>query len=543
MTTSITVVRRAAVTLVSAVFLVLLLAAPGFAHAELKSTDPENGQRLESAPARITMTFSESVNLVDDGINLLKGGEGSGRTVTTPDPTVDGHTITWRMPRSLEDGAYVVTWRVVSADGHPIDGAFAFGIGAAAPVIPDDVADPGNAATTAPWPVVGARLIGYLGFAVVAGVVAFVLWAASDKAGDERLQRLTRGALGVSLAASVLGMLLQGPYTAGLSWSRALDPDLLSATLRTPWGTAMAWRIALLLALAVMIWRLSALVSQPVRWLAPAAVAATAVAIAGAGHGASAGLYALVVDTVHVLTAGVWVGGLVVLVVLGRSVGGEAVRRFSTLALSAVVVLVGTGVLNSLRNIHSLDELFLTRYGVLLLAKLSLVAATLAAASVSRSRVKQARVPGTSVRLEAAMTATVLLVTAFLSMTSPPPQVTLASGVGAAAAPPANALAVMPLGAKGKAGMGVIPANTSGSRLNVLLTDPAGQPLGATAVELEVSNPGRGVAGIPVSMTERRGVWVGRFRFPFSGVWKAVLTVHDRSTTAVVTGGTFTISD
>ena len=540
MTPSTTLVRRAAVALVSAVALVMLLAAPGFAHAELKSTDPENGQRLETAPTRITMTFSESVNLVEGGIHLLKGG---GQTVTTPDPTVDGHTVTWRMPRSLSDGAYVVSWRVVSADGHPIDGAFAFGVGAAAPVLPDNVADPGSSATTAPWPVVGARLVGYLAFAAVAGVVAFVLWAASDKAGDARLQRLTRWSLCVGLAASVLGMLLQGPYTAGVSWGRLLDPDLLSATLRTPWGTAMAWRIALLLALTVMIWRLAALVSPPVRWLAPAAVVATAVAIAGAGHGASAGLYALVVDTVHVLTAGVWVGGLIVLVVLGRSVGREAVRQFSTLALTAVIVLVATGVLNSLRNIHSLDELFLTRYGVLLLAKLTLVAATLTAASVSRSRVKQARLPETSVRLEAGMTAAVLLVTAFLSMTSPPPQVTQASAAGAAAAPPANALAVMSLGAKGKAGMGVIPADTSGSRLNLLLTDAAGQPLRATAVELKVSNPTRGVAGIPIPLTERRGVWVGRFRFPFSGVWKAVLTVHDRSPTAIVTGGSFTISD
>jgi len=262
MTPSTTLVRRAAVALVSAVALVMLLAAPGFAHAELKSTDPENGQRLETAPTRITMTFSESVNLVEGGIHLLKGG---GQTVTTADPTVDGHTVTWRMPRSLSDGAYVVSWRVVSADGHPIDGAFAFGVGAAAPVLPDNVADPGSSATTAPWPVVGARLVGYLAFAAVAGVFAFVLWAASDKAGDARLQRLTRWSLCVGLAASVLGMLLQGPYTAGVSWGRLLDPDLLSATLRTPWGTAMAWRIALLLALTVMIWRLPGLVSPPVR--------------------------------------------------------------------------------------------------------------------------------------------------------------------------------------------------------------------------------------------------------------------------------------
>ena len=90
--------------------------------------------------------------------------------------------------------------------------------------------------------------------------------------------------------------------------------------------------------------------------------------------------------------------------------------------------------------------------------------------------------------------------------------------------------------------MGIIPATTSGSRLHLLLKDADGQPLRATSVELEVSNPARNVAGIPVPMVERKGVWVASFRFPFSGDWKAVLTVHDQSPTAIVTGGEFTIN-
>jgi copper transport protein len=539
MSTSTTFVRRAVVSLLSALVLVLMLAAPGSAHAELESTSPENGQRLEAAPKQITMTFSESVNLVDGGIHLLKGG---GTTITTPDPTVEGHTVTWRMPRHLANGAYVVTWRVISADGHPIDGAFAFGIGATPPVVPDAVAGDQASATTAPWPVVAARLLGYVAFATIAGVVAFVLWASSDAAGNRGLQRLTRGALCVSVGAVVLGVLLQGPYTAGVSWSRLFDHNLLSATLRTPWGTAMAWRLALLLALGVMIWQLGALVTRPVRWLAPVAVVATALAIAGAGHGAAGNLFDLVVDTMHVLTASIWVGGLLVLVVLGRAVGKPAIRRFSTLALTSVVLLVATGVVNALRNINSFDDLFLTRYGVLLLAKLALVAATLAAAGISRSRVRQARLPETSVRFEAAMTAAVLTVTAILSMTSPPPKVTVASAAVSPDATSANGLVAMSLGHQRKAAMGILPASTTGSRLHLLLTDATGQPLAATAVELKVSNPDRGVGGIPVPMTRRHGIWIARFRFPFSGEWKAVLTVHDHSPTATVTAGNFTIS-
>ena len=541
MTTWTTALRRVSVSALLAVVCVLLLASPGSAHAELVSTSPANGERLDTAPQQITLTFSESVDLLDGGIRLL---DPKGATVPTPDPAVDGHTVTWAMPADLPNGAYVVTWRVVSADGHPIDGAFSFGIGAVATVLPGAVSNPESKASTAPLHVVVIRLAGYLAFALVAGVIAFLVWCSPGRVGDPALQRLTRWALSVGLVATAVGMLVEGPYTAGESPIRLFDPRLLSNTLRTPWGVAMAWRFAMLLMLTALIWRLRGLADRTIRWIAITLVVVAAGAIAAAGHGASSGKFLdLGVVTLHVLTAGIWVGGLVVLVVLGRTVDKEAIRRFSTLALTAVVVLVATGVLNSLRNLHSVDDLFLTRYGALLLVKLALIAATLGAAAVSRSWVRRGRLPGGSVRIEAALTVCVLTVTAFLSMTSPPPKVTLAAPASAAAAAPRNGLAEMSLGPQGTAGLGIIPATTRGSRLNLLLTDRSGRPLPATRVELKVSNAARGIGGIAVPMTRRNGVWSARFRFPYSGEWKAVLTVHDRSATAVVTGGTFTITE
>ncbi len=543
MTTWITLLRRAIVSALLAVVCVLLLAAPGSAHAELVQTTPANGQRLATAPAQITFTFSESVNLLDDGISLLNS---HGAVMSTPDPTVDGHTVTWPMPKHLRTGPYVVTWRVISADGHPVDGAFSFGVGAAARVVPDAISAAQTPSQTAPWQVVGIRLVGYLAFAVVAGVVAFLIWCAPDKATHPGLQRLTRWALSVGLVATLVGILVQGPYTAGVPMSRLLEPHLLATTLRTPWGIAMAWRLAMLLLLTALIWRLYALRDRTIRWLAAILVVVAAAAIAAAGHGdASGSPLDLGIVSLHVLTAGIWVGGLVVLVVLGRTVERRAVRQFSILAMTSVIILVATGILNSLRNVHSVDQLFLTRYGVLLFVKVGLVAATLAAAAFSRAWIRRDRLPRGSVRLEAGLTVAVLTVTAFLSMTSPPPQIAAATaGVATASVDPtaANGLAVMSLGHQGTAGMGIIPATTSGSQLHLLLTDPAGGPLRATAVELKVSNPARNVGGIPVPMIKRNGVWVARFRFPFTGDWKAVLTVHGDSPTAIVTGGDFTIT-
>ena len=543
MTTWITLLRRAIVSALLAVVCVLLLAAPGSAHAELVQTTPANGQRLDAAPSQVTLIFSESVNLLDDGISLLNS---DGATVSTPDPTVDGHTVTWPMPKHLRTGPYVVTWRVISADGHPVEGAFSFGVGAAAGAVPGAVSTDQSTAQTAPWQVVGIRLIGYLAFAVVAGVVAFLVWCAPDKATNPELQRLTRWALSVGLVATLVGILVQGPYTVGVPMRRLLEPHLLATTMRTPWGIAMAWRFAMLLMLTALIWRLYALGERAIRWVAVFLVVVAAAAIAAAGHGdASGSPLDLGIVTLHVLTAGIWVGGLVVLVVLGRTVDRRAVRQFSILAMTSVIILVATGILNSLRNLHSVDQLFLTRYGLLLVGKITLVAATLGAAAVSRAWVRRDRLPRGSVRLEAGLTVAVLTVTAFLSMTSPPPQiaaVTVAGTTASADPASANGLALMSLGRQGTAGMGIIPATTSGSRLHLLLTDSSGQPLRATDVELKVSNPARNVGGIPVPMIQRNGVWVARFRFPFTGDWKAVLTVHDHSPTAIVTGGDFTIT-
>jgi copper transport protein len=543
MTTWITLLRRAIVSVLLAVVCVLLLAAPGSAHAELVQTTPANGQRLEQAPAQITLAFSESVNLLEDGISLLNS---HGATVSTPDPSVDGHTVTWPMPEHLRNGPYVVTWRVISADGHPVEGAFSFGVGAAARAVPGAVSTGESTDQTAPWQVVWIRLVGYLAFAVVAGVVAFLVWCAPDKATNPALQRLTRWALSVGLVATLIGILVQGPYTAGVPMRRLLEPHLLATTMRTPWGIAMAWRFAMLLMLTALIWRLYALRERAIRWLAAFLVVVAAAAIAAAGHGdASGSPLDLGIVSLHVLTAGIWVGGLVVLVVLGRTVERRAVRQFSVLAMTSVIILVATGILNSVRNLHSVDQLFLTRYGLLLVGKITLVAATLGAAAVSRAWVRRDRLPRGSVRLEAGLTVAVLTVTAFLSMTNPPPQIAAvtAGGTTANADPtPANGLALMSLGHRGTAGMGIIPATTTGSRLHLLLTDPSGDPLRATDVELKVSNPARNVGGIPVPMTQRNGVWVARFRFPFTGDWKAVLTVHDDSPTAIVTGGEFTIT-
>ena len=543
-----TAARRVTLLAALAVMFSLLFASPAAAHAELVNTTPANGDQLTRPPTEIQMTFTESVNLVDDGIRLI---DHVGATVPTPVPSVDAQTVTWPMPADLPEGPYVVTWRVVSADGHPISGAFSFGVGTAAAAVPGsststDIPDAGGGAVaagpTAPWPVVATRLAGYVAFALFAGVAAFVLLCAPDTSKDRRLQLLARAGILGGAAAAVAAILVQGPYIAGVAMTRVFDTRLLQETLATPFGSAMTWRLALYGGLGVFAWRLPRMLTGLASWLVPAGVAAAAVTIAASGHGAAAGPISLGVDALHALAAGLWVGGLVVLAALGRSVEPRALQQFSTLAMASVLTLVVTGTLNSLRHLSSVEELWHTRYGLTLVIKLTLVAVTLAAAAVSRRRLRQHRVPLRSVRIEAALSVAVLVVTALLSMTAPPPQAHGPTAIHAGHdSGPVNDAVQMSLGDEGDAALAISPATTTGSHLHLVITDANGQKLSATRVTLKVANPDRDIAPIPIPMSMRDGVWVASYRFPFPGTWKAILTVDGVGPSAVVTSGELTI--
>ncbi|MCW2822344.1 MAG: Copper resistance protein CopC [Marmoricola sp.] len=152
-------VRCGIVPMVLAAVFGLGLVTPASAHAELVRSTPANGARLDTPPPQIRLRFTESVNLIEGGMRLVGPG---GATVTTAAPVSAGHTVTWPMPEDLPAGSYVVTWRVISSDGHPVSGAFSFGVGAAADVIPDSAtwSITGASVSTATWPVMAARLAG-----------------------------------------------------------------------------------------------------------------------------------------------------------------------------------------------------------------------------------------------------------------------------------------------------------------------------------------------------------------------------------------------
>jgi copper transport protein len=202
-----------------------------------------------------------------------------------------------------------------------------------------------------------------------------------------------------TLAGTLAGLLLHGPFTAGLPLSRALDPTLLAQTARTRLGGIWAVRVLLLLLLVAFLhaWAQGAAAwTRTSAWVAVGVLAAgLAVTPALSGHAAAGPDAAVgaVVGVVHFSAAAVWFGGLVLLgtCVLPRAEVSllRAVPRFSSAAFTAMVVIVVTGMVQSWRQMGSLQALDETAYGRLLLAKVAVFLLLLAVAARSRALVRR----------------------------------------------------------------------------------------------------------------------------------------------------------
>ncbi|MFD6923026.1 copper resistance CopC/CopD family protein [Streptomyces sp. NPDC059944] len=375
------------------------------AHAALTGTDPQDGSVLKSAPRRVTLTFSESIGLLDDSFRVLTP---ENRRVHSGAPShADGRsdTASVTLPRGLGTGTFTVAWRVVSADSHPVSGAFTFSIGKpSATAAPLPSAAAGDPASAALYDI--ARYAAYSGLALLIGTATFVL--ACGYRGSVR--RLLLTGWWTLLGSTLALLLLRGPYERGTGLGDAFDPVILSDTLTSRPGIVLVARLALLAAAAFVPLRAPLRDRTPGRAvLVPGGLLALGLAVtwAAAEH-ASAGIQvpvAMVSSMLHLLAMAVWLGGLTALLTAlhrpAEPVSPAVVTRFSRLALASVAVLAVTGVYQSWRGLGSWDALTSTTYGRLLLVKLGGVALLLAGAAFSRRWTARLAAPRAAVTVPA----------------------------------------------------------------------------------------------------------------------------------------------
>ncbi|HET6859587.1 MAG TPA: copper resistance protein CopC [Streptomyces sp.] len=407
--------------LVTTALLATLLAgaAPASAHAALTGSDPKDGAVVATAPKEVSLTFSEQISLGDDSIRVLEPSGKRADTGDVRDLTAGGvvrHGVD--LHAGLPDGTYTVAWRAVSADSHPISGAFTFSIGAPSKTtveVPEQTA--GGGLVGALYDI--ARYTAYAGFLLLVGGAAFVLACWQRGAAERPLQRLVVQGWIALTASTLVMLLLRTPYTGSGELADAFDLSGLKAVLETKTGASLVSRLLLLGAAALFVAVLFGAYAKrddPKEkkdltfglalggGVMAAGIAATWALSEHASTGLQPGI-AMPVDVLHMLAAGTWLGGLAALLVaLYRTPGIErtAVRNFSRVAFISVVVLVATGIYQSWRQVGSWSALTGTSYGQLLLVKVGLVVVLVGVAWISRRwTARLAEGPVTAAKTEA----------------------------------------------------------------------------------------------------------------------------------------------
>ena len=409
---------RLLVAAVLALGAVLLAAAPASAHALLETTEPVGGTAVATSPERVVLRFTEAVQIPPQAIRVFAspGGE---QMETGAASRADGQSNAVAVKMSdLDPGAYIVTWRVTSADAHPIHGAFTFNVGegkgaeADAALVQRLLASGGgDTAVAAVYAVI--RFAAFASLVLLVGALAFValLWPAGLAVA--RTRTILWGAWAVALVTTAVGVPVQATYVAGLPISKTLSSTVRSAMLDDRFGQVWSARILILILTAALLAVLFRSTPGKERQNVPPLLLAAGGLLAFgllltpglAGHAATQDLVplAIVSDVLHVGAVSIWLGGLALLAlaVLPRRVADElavVVPRFSRLAFAAVVTIVVTGTFQGWRQVRSTAALTETTYGRLLIVKVVLFGVIVAIGALSR-RFVQARYQVPAARL------------------------------------------------------------------------------------------------------------------------------------------------
>jgi copper transport protein len=479
------------------------------AHASLVSVEPADGSVVVQAPRMVRLRFNEPVAPAE--IKLI---DAEGRV--REDAVVDarGDVIEISLPGNLPRGTELVSYRVISADGHPVGGSVVFSIG----MPTGQVAAPADEAPGRVTLIWLARIGVYLGLFAGVGGAFFGAWIAP-----------ARGSSNLILAASIIG-LLSAMAALGLQGIDLLNLPLWDIVTATPWKAAATTSLApsLLIAGAAMAAGMVAqrsVSARTARTLSALAMVGVGLSLAASGHAATAQPQWLTRPAVFIHGVGVafWAGALAPLVALAqRPADGllAAANRFSRAAVPVVGLLVLTGLVLAIVQLESFGALVETTYGIILSVKIALVAVLLGLAALNRFRLTPALALDRSnpqplkrsILIEGIVVMAILAVVAGWRFTPPP------RALAASISPPlaihihTDAAMFQVLISPGKVG-------SDGFVLQLMTGDAS--PLPAREATLTVSLPERGVEALERKATlGTDGYWhVAGVPIPYPGRW------------------------
>jgi len=489
-----------------ALLLALCLATSAHAHAVLIAAEPADGSVVTEAPKTMVLRFNEAV--APTAVSLLDAA-GKPRDVTIR--AVD-QSVMVTLPADLPQGTQVVSYRVVSQDGHPVAGSLLFSIG----VVTGSAAPAGDGVLHALiWL---ARLGLYLGLFAGVGGVFFAAWIGQGPAGE----RLIMWSLAIGLIGATASLALQGvdllnlPITGVLTWAA--------------WASAAGTSLfpALLLAIAAMLiaavaWRSP---SFSAAWIRTAvAMICVGLSLSVSGHAATASPQWLTRTALFIHGVGLafWMGALAPLAVLAWQRKDSLLRvlgRFSMLAVPAVALIALSGLALAVVQLESFGALIDTGYGNILLAKLALVSLLLTLAALNRlvftpaiaREFHRTRPLQRSIALEFVLMIAILGLVALWRFTPPPRVLAMSDDVPLAVHIHTDAAMFQVLIAPGKVGQ---------NDFVLQLMNGDASPFAAKEATLTLSLPDRGIEPLERSAAlGPDGYWhVKKVPLPVPGRW------------------------
>jgi copper transport protein len=482
------------------------------AHASLVGSDPPDRAMVAQAPVQVRLTFNEPVSPL--AIRLVRPS-GDVTDLTTMAVTEGDAIVVALPPLSAAIGAHLVSWRVVSADGHPVGGTIAFSVGqpGVSPAMPE-LSDP--ALRAAIWL---TRLVLYIGMFIGAGGVFFAAWIArAPPVGPGRAMAV--GLLGAGLAAAIASFGLHGADLLGEGLAASVRLRSWQAGLASPQGwTLGVAAVSLGLALAAL-----ASPARAARWWSAASLAGIGAALALSGHAVTAGPDIVTRSALflHAVCVAFWVGALPPLAAsVASNRDTTALARFSAAIPLPLAILIASGALLAIFQVRRVDALWATAYGLVLSLKLAAVCALLILAALNRRSTPRvlSQDPRAARRLRRSIVTEIVIVLAILGLVAswrftPPPRA-LQAAAGRTIQAHIHTDRAM-------ADLEIAPVRPGSWRIRITLMDGQFRPLTAKEIALVLTKPDAGLEPLRIPAVLKDGTtWeTGDILLPLGGRWQ-----------------------
>ena len=502
------------------------------AHAILLTSEPAPSAVLDQSPTEIALFFNEEVDTVFGRVRIL---DSSGKVVQIVKPIRDAanHTIVRAPLSSLDEGTYVVIWRVASADSHPVQGSFTFQIGNTS----IDVSAISNGQVLERHGLASLfdviRWVTYLGVVLLIGGIGLLQAVRTDRLSPRSILALMGGWAFAALG-TLEGLIAYGPHISGYKIYKAVDLSLLSETLTTQYGKMQLLRLVLLGIIGALI----AVIQFRGTWWwkfgAWASLVGVAMTLSLAGHPVATSPVALSVglDMLHMLAVSLWVGPLLIIVydrnmwlANDESTSAPSLRWFSRTAGFAVPVIVVTGVIQAWLMMDGFGQILDSRYGRTLIVKVCLVIVLIALGGVSRVAMQQKR----SGSLRHSMGIEVLFGIIILTITS-----------ALVAMPQKGTIEPAPLSSTIFQGQMIVELSLTSARVgqsdvHVVVARADGTFVQIESAAARMSMPSRNIPNGPIELEETGpNHFFGVTEFAYSGEWIVEVLVKQTSSSTTL---------